>query len=136
MTNKQKVVIHDATKLHPRDQGKMPQMDKSSKGRHVTFEDEEVEVDTEEDVVVTEDDIGTDVRKEKIHKIPKVTMPKNKSVLVNGENVMRNKSKVEHSKVVITNSQDPSETSRESREIITPRADLEDDIIKTKQNAI
>ena len=59
-------------------------------------------------------------------------MPKNKSV----ENVMRKKSKVEDFEVVITNSQEPSETSKESREIITPGADLDDGIIKTKQNAI
>ena len=39
MANKQKVVIHDATKLHPRDKKKRPPVDKSSKGRQVTFED-------------------------------------------------------------------------------------------------
>lgn len=111
-------------------------MDKSRKGRQVTFEDDEVETDTEEYVVITEDDIGTDVRKDKSNKIPKVTMPKNKCVLVNDENVMRKKSKVEHSQVVITNSEDSSKTSKESREIIMPCADLEDGIINTKQNDI
>ena len=60
----------------------------------------------------------------------------NISVLVNDENVRRKKSKVEHSEVIITNSQKPSETSKESREIITLGVDLEDGIIKTKQNAI
>lgn len=37
MENKQKIVIHDATKLHPRDQQRMSIVDKSSKGRHVTL---------------------------------------------------------------------------------------------------
>ena len=103
-------------------------MDKSSKGKQVTFEDDEVEIDNEAYVAITEDDIGT----EKSRKRPKVTMPKNKSV----ENVMTKKSKVEDFEVVITSSQEPSETSKESREIITPGADLEDGIIKTKQNSI
>ena len=49
---------------------------------------------------------------------------------------MRKKSKVEHSQVLITNSEDPSETSKENRETITPGANLEDGIIKTKQNVI
>jgi len=82
----------------------MSLVDKSNKGRHVTFEDEEVDFDTEEYVVVTKDDIGTDFLKEKRRKRPKITMPKNKFVLVNDENVMRKKSKVEHSEVVFTNS--------------------------------
>ena len=103
-------------------------MDKSSKGRHVTFEDDEVETESEAYVVVTEDDIEL----EKSHKRPKVTMPKNKSVTVNDENVMKKKSIVEDFEVVITSSQEPSETSKESREIITPGANLEDGIIKTK----
>lgn len=112
MANNQKVVIHDATKLHQKDQKKMPLVDKSRKGRHVTFEDKEIEIDTEEYVVVTEDDIGTNVRKHKSHKRAKVTMPRNVSVLVNDENIWRKKSKVEHSQVVITNSEDCSETSK------------------------
>ena len=116
MANKKKVVIHDATKLHPRDQErKKPLVDKSSKGRQVTFEDEEVEPGSEEYVVITEDGIGT----KKSRKRPKVTMPKNNFVLVNDENVMREKSKVEHFEVVITNRQEPSETSKGCRGIIT-----------------
>ena len=87
---------------------KMPLVDKSSKGRHVTFEDEEVETDAEEYVAITEDDIRTDVRKEKSHKRPKVTMPMNVFVLVNDENVRRKKMKVEHSQVVISNGRYPS----------------------------
>jgi len=63
-------------------------------------------------------------------------MPKNKYATVNDENVMKKKSKVDIFEVVITNNQEPSETSKESREIITPGAYLEDDIIKTKQNVI
>ena len=114
----------------------MPLLDKSSKGRHVTFEDEKVETNTEEYVVITKDDIGTDVRMERRHKRWKVTMPRNVSALVNDENVRRMKSKVEHSQVVNTNSEDLSETSKERREIITPGADLEDRIIKTKHNVI
>ena len=69
-------------------------MDKSIKGRQVAFEDEEVETNTEEYVFVTEDDIGTDVRKEKSRKRPNETMPKNVSILVNDENVMRKKLKL------------------------------------------
>ena len=111
---------------------KKPLVDKYSKGRQVTFEGEEVETGSEEYVVVTEDDIGT----EKSRKRPKVTMAKNKSVTVNDENVMKKKLKVEDFEVIITNIQEPSETSKESREIITPGADLEDGIIKTKQNSI
>ena len=103
-------------------------MDKSSKGKQVTFENDEVEIDNEAYVAITEDDIGT----EEGRKRPKVTMPKNRSL----ENVMTKKSRVEDLEVVITNSQEPSETSKESKEIITPGADLEDGIIKTKQNAI
>ena len=103
-------------------------VDKYSKGKKVTFEDDEVETSSEEYVFVTEDDIGT----EKSRKRQKVTMPKNKSV----ENVMTKKSKVEEFEVVITSSQEPSETSKESREIVTPGTDLEDGIMKTKQNAI
>ena len=49
---------------------------------------------------------------------------------------MTKKSKVDNFEAVITSSQEPSETSKESREIITPGADLEDGIIKTKQNFI
>ena len=39
-------------------------------------------------------------------------MPKNKSGTVNDENVMKKKTKVEHFEVVITNSQEPSETQK------------------------
>ena len=112
MENKQNVVIDNATKLHPKNQKKRPLVDKSSKGKQVTFEDDEFEIDNEAYVAITEDDIGT----EKSHKGPKVKMPKNKSV----ENVMTKKSKVEDFDVVITSSQEPNETSKESREIITP----------------
>jgi len=128
MENKQNVVIDDVTKLNPNDQKKRPLVDKFSKGRQATFEDDEVETDSEAYIVVTEDDIGT----KKSCKRLKVTMPKNKSV----ENVMMKKSKVEDFEVVITSSQEHSETSKESREIITPGADLEDGIIKTKQIAL
>ena len=124
MENRQNVLIDDSTKLHPKDQKKGPLVDKSSKSKQVTFDDNEVETDSEAYVVVTEDDIGT----KKSRKKPKVTTPKNKSV----ENVMTKKCKVEYFQVVITSNQEPSETSKESREIITPGADLEDDIIKTK----
>ena len=124
MENMKNVVIDDATKLHPKNQKKMPPVDKSSKGKQVTFEDDEVETDSEAYVAITEDDIGT----EKSRKRPKVTMPKNKSV----ENAMTKKSKVQDFQVVITSSQEPSETSKESKEIITPGADLDDGIIKTK----
>ena len=124
MENMKNVVIDDATKLHPKNQKKRPLVDKSSKGKQVTFEDDEVETDSEAYVAITEDDIGT----EKSRKRPKVTMPKNKSV----ENAMTKKSKVQDFQVVITSSQEPSETSKESKEIITPGADLDDGIIKTK----
>lgn len=79
-------------------------MDKSSKGKQVTFENDEVEIDNEAYVSITEDDIGT----EKSHKKPKVIMPKNKSL----GNVMTKKSKVENFEAVITSSQKPSETSK------------------------
>ena len=92
------------------------------KGKQVTFEGNEVETDSEAYVAITEDDIGT----EKSCKRPKVTTPKNKFV----DNVMTKKNKVEYFEVVITSNQEPSETSKESREIITPGADLEDGIIK------
>ena len=128
MENRQNVVIDDATKLHPKDQKKKTLVDKSSKGKQVTFDDNEVETDSEAYVAVTEDDIGT----EKSRKRPKVTMPKNKSV----ENVMTKKSKVEDLEVVITSIQEPSETSKESRETVAPGSNLEDGIIKTKQNSI
>lgn len=128
MENKQNVVIDDATKLHAKNQKKRPLVDKSSKSKQVTFRDDEVETDSEAYVAITEDDIRT----KKSRKRPKVKIPKKKSV----ENVMTKKSKVEYFDVVITSSKEPSETSKESREIITPRVDLYDDIIKTKQNAI
>jgi len=125
MENKQKKVIHDATKIHPRDQQRMSIVDRSNKARHVTFQEEEVEIEVEVYVSITEDEIGTDVRKEKSHKIPKVKMPKNASVIVDDEDVIyleekrRKKIKVEHSQKVKANSEDPSENSKESREIIT-----------------
>ena len=100
MENMENVVIGDATKLRPKNQKKRPLVDKSSKGKQVTFEDDEVETDSEAYVAITEDDIGT----EKSHKRPKVTMPKNKSVTVNDENVMKKKSKVGHFEAVITQS--------------------------------
>ena len=50
--------------------------DKSSKGRQVIFKDEEVETDAEEYVSIIEDDIRTDVQKEKSHERPEVTMPR------------------------------------------------------------
>ena len=128
MENRQNEVIDNATKLHPKNQKKRSLVDKSSKGKGVTFENDEVEIDDETYVVITEDDIGT----EKSHKNPKVTMPKNNS----GGNVMTKKSRVDDFEAVITSSQEPSETSKESRDIITPGADLEDDIIKTKRNVI
>ena len=71
-------------------------VDKSSKGKQLTFEDDEVEIDSEAYVAITEDDIGT----EKSRKRPKVTMPKNKYF----ENVITKKSKVEDFEVVITSS--------------------------------
>ena len=40
MGNKQKKILHDATRLY--------QMDQSSKGRHVTFQNEEVEVEDQD----------------------------------------------------------------------------------------
>ena len=49
---------------------------------------------------------------------------------------MTKKSRVEDLEVVITSSQEPSETSKETREIITPGVDLEDGIMKTKRNSI
>jgi len=106
----------------------IPLVDKSSKGRQVTFQDDEVQTYSETYVALTKDDIGT----EKSCKRPKVTIPKNKSI----ENVMMKKSKVKDFEVVITSSQEPSETSKESREIITRGAGLKDGIVKTKQNAI
>ena len=39
---------------------KMPLVDKSSKGKQVTFEGNEVESESEAYVAVTEDDIGTE----------------------------------------------------------------------------
>ena len=99
MENKQNVVIDDAKKLHPKDQKKRLLVDKSSKGRQVTFENDEVETDSEAYVTITEYDSGT----EKSHKRPKVKMPKNVSVLVNDENdtyleeKRRKKIKVDHS---------------------------------------
>jgi len=63
-------------------------------------------------------------------------MPRNVYVPVNDENVRRKKMKFDHYKIVKANSEDPSEHSKEIREIITPGDDLEDDIIKTKQNSI
>ena len=55
MQNMENVVIDDATKLHPKNQKKRPLVDKSSKGKQVTFEDDEV--DNEAYVAITEDDI-------------------------------------------------------------------------------
>ena len=146
MAKKKKKLIHDATRLHPRDQQRMSIVDKSRKARHVTFEDEEVETYAKEYVSITEDEIRTDVIKEKSHKIPKEKMPKNVSTLVNDEDVTyveenlitdrRKKLKVDHSQKFMASSEDPSENSKGSREIITPRVDLQDGIIKTKQNAI
>ena len=107
---------------------KRPLVDKSSKGKQVTFEDDEVEIDNEAYVAITEDDIEIVEGRKR----PKVTMAKNRSL----QNVKTKKSRVEDLEVVITSSQEPSETSKESREIITPGADLGDAIIKTKQNAI
>ena len=73
-------------------------------------------------------------------------MPKNVSLLVDDdeiasieENIITNrtkKQKITHSKKIMDNSEGPSENSKGSREIITPGADLEDGIIKTKQNVI
>ena len=128
MENKKNVVIDDATKLHLKNQKKRPLVDKSSKGKQVTFEDDEVEIDNEAYVAITEDDIEIVEGRKR----PKVTMAKNRSL----QNVKTKKSRVEDLEVVITSSQEPSETSKESREIITPGADLGDGIIKTKQNAI
>ena len=96
MENMENVVIDDATKLHPKNQKKRPLVDKSSKGKQVTFEDDEVEIDNEAYVAITEDDIGT----EEGRKRPKVTMPKNRSL----ENVMTKKSKVDDFEAVITSS--------------------------------
>ena len=142
MENKQKVVIHDATKLRLRNQQRIYILDKASKARHVTFKEDEVEIDAEEYVVITKDEIRTDVREEKSNKWPKVKIPKNVFVLVDDVNVTeleekrRKKIKVGHSQIVKANSEDSSENSKESKEIITPRAGLEDGIIRRKQNAI
>ena len=62
---KKKKKYNDATILYQRDQ--------SSKGRHVTFQNEKVEIEVEaeaedeEFVSISEDRIRTDVRKEKSH---------------------------------------------------------------------
>ena len=92
---------------------KMLLVDKSSKDRHVTFEYEEVETNVEEYVSITEDDIRTDVIKEKSHKRPKVKVPKNLSGLVDDENVTyleekrMKKIKIDHSQIVKANNEDP-----------------------------
>ena len=67
MENRQNEVVDNATKLHPKNQKKRSLVDKSSKGKQVTFENDEVEIDDETYVVITEDDIVT----EKSHKIQK-----------------------------------------------------------------
>ena len=62
MGKEQKKILHDATRLYQRDQ--------CSKARHVTFQNEEVEFEAEDEecVSITEDQIRTDVRKDKSHK--------------------------------------------------------------------
>ena len=94
MQNMENVVIDDATKLHPKNQKKRPLVDKSSKGKQVTFEDDEV--DNEAYVAITEDDIEIVEGRKR----PKVTMAKNRSL----RNVKTKKSRVEDLEVVITSS--------------------------------
>ena len=95
MQNMENVVIDDATKLHPKNQKKRHLVDKSSKGKQVTFEDDEVE--NEAYVAITEDDIEIVEGRKR----PKVTMAKNRSL----QNVKTKKSRVEDLEVVITSSE-------------------------------
>jgi len=64
-----KKLLHDAIRLHTGGQQRMPVVDQSNKGRHITFENEEDEV--EEYVAIIENEITTNVGKEKSHKRPK-----------------------------------------------------------------
>jgi len=121
---------------------RMSIVDKSSKARYVTSEDDEVETKVEEYAVITEDEIRTNVRKEKSHKIPKEKIPKNVFVLVDDEDVTyveenliterKKKLKLDHSRKFMAKNEDPSENSKGRKEIVTPGDDLEEEIIKTK----
>lgn len=144
MRKKQKKLLHDATRLHTEDEQIIPIMDQSSKGKHVIFEDEDDEV--EKYVSITENDIRTDVGNEKSHKRSKIKIPSNVSLPFDDEEIAyveenmitprKNKSKVDHSEKIMDNNEYQSESSKGSREIITPGVDLEDDTMKKKQNAI
>ena len=86
------------------------------------------------------------MQKEKTNQTPKIKIVKDVCLLPNDEELVykridmltnrKRKSNIGQPAKVMSNSEEQTESSNSSREIITPRAELEDGIIKTKQNAI
>ena len=118
-------------------------MGQYNKVKHVAFED--VEAEAKKYATISEE-IRTIVEKEKRNKTPKRKMAKDISLLANDEELVyqeedmltdkKKKSNLGQLVKVMSSSEEQTERSKGSREIITPGAELEDGIIKTKQNTI
>ena len=97
-------------------------------------------------VSINEEEVITIIEKEKRNKTPKwkilmdVSLPLDDEDIIYVEEDMligkKTKSKVGQSVKFMGNNEDQSESSKGSKEIIKPGVDLEDKIIKTKQNFI
>ena len=119
-------------------------MGQSSKPKHVSFGD--VEHETQNYDRISEEEIRNVAQKEKTNQTPKRKIAKDVSLLPHdGELVYKRtdmlynktrKSNIGEPIKVVSSSEEQTESSNGSKEIITPGAELEDDIIKTKQNAI
>lgn len=118
MGKNQKKLLHDARRIYKRDQ--------YSKGRHVTFEEEEGEFEAEDEeyVSIIEDQIRIDVTKEKRHKREKKN-PKKVSLLVDDRDITsieenkitnrRKKLKFSHSEKTLTTMKFIVKTQKEAR---------------------
>ena len=141
---KQRAIARDTATVQRGDQPRVTKVGQSSKLKHVSFEG--VEHETENYDRISEEEMRTIVQKEKTDQTPKRKIAKDVSLLPHeGELVYKKtdmlsnktrKSNIGEPVKVVSSSEEQIESSYGSREIITPGAELEDGIIKTKQNAI
>ena len=140
---KKKTIIHDIAIVHIEDHQRIPKVVQFSKAKCVVFVD--VKTEAENYVTISEEEIRTIVQKEERNKTPETKMAMNVSPLVDDDEIVyiegvltskKKKSKFGQFVKIMGNNEHRSEISKGSKEIITPSVDLEDGIIKTKQNVI
>ena len=141
---KQRAIARETATVQRGDQPKVTKVGQSSKLKHVSFEGFKHEIENYDRI--SEEEMRTIVQKEKTDQTPKRKIAKDLSLVPHrGELVYKEtdmlsnkarKSNIGEPVKVVSSSEEQIESSYGSREIITPGAELEDGIIKTKQNAI